>query len=296
MSIDWFMIFKVLTSAQIMKVLNYHALINIPHNESELLWNNNKKMPKITLTSYGAAGQVTGSCHLLQIGAFQILIDCGFFQGSEENYRRNLDDFPFDTAKIQAVILTHAHLDHCGRLPKLYAAGYSGPVYTTTPTAKLTEIVLADNYQIMKEKTAKYHQPLAYNLLDLKKLKNNWQAIPYYQEQKLGKNISFKLYNAGHILGSALVEIKAGDKTIVFSGDLGAKNMPLVKDRDYLESADYLILESTYGDRDHVDTKEREKKLLETVQRTVLKNSVLLISLFAIERTQDILAVLNNYY
>lgn len=253
-------------------------------------------MPKITLISYGAAAEVTGSCHLLQIGSYKLLIDCGFFQGPEENYRRNLDDFPFDSRSINAVILTHAHLDHCGRLPRLYALGYQGPVYTTPPTAELTEIVLADNYQIMKEKSEKYQGAPAYSLLDLKKLKTNWQTIDYYQEHKLKPNISFKLYNAGHILGSAIVEIKAEDKTIIFSGDLGAKNMPLVQDRDYLDTADYLILESTYGDRDHLDSSEREKKLLTAVQQTVIKNSVLLISLFAIERTQDILAVLNNYY
>lgn len=253
-------------------------------------------MPKITLTSYGAAAEVTGSCHLLQIGNFKLLIDCGFFQGSEENYQKNLADFGFNAKQINAVILTHAHLDHCGRLPKLYGAGYSGPVYTTAASKELAQIVLEDNFFIIKERAQEHKLALAYNLVDLQKLYKHWQIVDYYQKQKINNNINFTLRNAGHILGSAIVEIRAGDRTIVFSGDLGAQNMPLVKDVDYLSQADYVVVESAYGDRPHQDTAQRNEKLLSAVRKTTVSNSTLLISVFAIERMQDILRVLNDYY
>ncbi|PWB38356.1 MAG: MBL fold hydrolase [Parcubacteria group bacterium] len=253
-------------------------------------------MPALKLTSYGAAGEVTGSCHLLQIGDFKLLIDCGFFQGSPENYQKNGEKFGFNPAQLNAVILTHAHLDHCGRLPLLYARGYTGSVYTTEATSQLSQVVLDDNFFIMKERAQKYKLPVIYTLSDLKKLYSHWQAIDYYQNQKLNNNINFTLHDAGHILGSAIIEVKAAGKTIIFSGDLGAKNMPLVKDVDYLSEADYVICEATYGNRRHEGAPQRNEKLLSVVKKTVLKNSTLLISVFAVERTQDVLQVLNDYY
>ncbi len=253
-------------------------------------------MPKITLTSFGAAEQVTGSCHLLQIGNFKILIDCGLFQGDKENYQRNWQGLGFTPSTLNAVILTHAHLDHCGRLPLLYQQGYSDKIYCTKATQQLADIVLTDNLEILKEKIAKEKLPMLYSAADLKKLQEHWQTVAYHQEIKLNKNISFTLYQAGHILGAAIVAIKAMGKTIVFSGDLGGENMPLVKDIDYLEKADYLILESTYGDREHEHTKQRINKLLDAIKQVTIKNSTLLISVFAIERTQDVLKTLNDYY
>lgn len=253
-------------------------------------------MPNLSLTSYGAAGEVTGSCHLLQYGAQQIMIDCGLFQGSHENYQKNFLDFPFDPKKINALILTHAHLDHCGRLPLLYKKGFRGPIYSTGATRDLTQIVLDDNLIIMQEKSIKYKQPLLYGSLETKKVMELFQPLKYYQKKELGKKVNFSLHNAGHILGSSFVEIKIEDQTIVFSGDLGAQDMPLVKNADVINKADYLILESTYGDSQHENKNLRDEKLLEAVRKTIEKNSTLLISLFAIERTQDVLKVLNDYY
>lgn len=253
-------------------------------------------MPKITLTSYGAAGEVTGSCHLLNINNYQILVDCGLFFGDQNQELKNWEKFNFDPKKIKAVVLTHAHLDHCGRLPLLIKSGFKGKVYATRPTIKIAKLILADSLEIMTEKARAYKKPALYSLNDLNRLNKLWQETDYYKSQETNKGISLTLHNAGHILGSSIVEIRALDKTIVFSGDLGYQNMTLVKDVDYLTQADYVVCESTYGDHDHENVKTREQKLLTAVQRVTVKNSVLMIALFALERTQDILKVLNDYY
>lgn len=250
----------------------------------------------IKLTSYGSTEEVTGSCHLLNIDGYRLLIDCGMHQGSWENYMRNWDNFLFDPADIDAVILTHAHLDHCGRLPRLFAGGYNGPIYATAATIDLASIVIDDSFFIMQEKAFRRHLPPLYSKAHQNKTLAAFTPLDYHQKQKLTPDISFKLNNAGHILGASTVEIQAGNKTIVFSGDIGAENMPLVKNIDYIDKADYVICESTYGDRVHESTKVRDKALLEAVQKTVINNSTLLITIFAIERTQDILKVLNDYY
>lgn len=250
----------------------------------------------IKLTSYGAAGEVTGSCHLLNINGYQVLVDCGQFFGDQNNELKNWEPFGFDAKKIKAVVLTHAHLDHCGRLPGLVKAGFRGKVYATRPTIKIAKLILADSLEIMKEKSRAYQKSELYSLNDLNRLNKLWQETDYYKSQEISRGVFLTLHNAGHILGSSIVSIKALDKNIVFSGDLGYTGMTLVKDVDYLTKADYVICEATYGDHDHENVKTREQKLLTAVQRVTVKNSVLMIALFALERTQDILKVLNDYY
>ena len=251
---------------------------------------------EIKLTSYGATEEVTGSCHLLNIDGYRILVDCGMWQGNWDNYVKNWDSFLFDPQNVDAVILTHAHLDHCGRLPKLYSKGYNGPIYATGATIDLAKIVLEDSYFIMDEKAFRKKMPKMFGQKDLNRAMKSFVPLNYYEKQDLNPDISFKLHNAGHILGSSIVEIKAGNKTIVFSGDIGGEDMPLVKDIDIIKQADYVICEGTYGDRAHHDTKTRDKELIKAVQRATLNRSTLLITIFALERTQDILKVLNDYY
>lgn len=253
-------------------------------------------MPSIKLTSFGATEEVTGSCHLLEIDNYKLLIDCGLFQGDFDNYLKNWDEWLFNPKNVDAVILTHAHLDHCGRLPKLYAGGFRGKVYATPPTIQLADVVLEDSYFIMAQKAFRRHLPKLYTPQDLQKTKNSFVATDYYQTTRLNNNINFTFHDAGHILGSSIVELKIGNKTIVFSGDIGGQNMPLVKNIDYLTKADYVITESTYGDRNHEEEDVRDTRLLELVKKVTAKNSTLLIAIFAIERTQDILKVLNDYY
>lgn len=253
-------------------------------------------MPKITLTSYGATQEVTGSCHLLNVDGFRLLIDCGLYQGDLNNYFKNWEEFGFSAKNINAVILTHAHLDHCGRLPKLIKEGFQGKIYTTPPTAKLVEIVLADNLKIMAEKIAhtKY-QPL-YSATDLANTYKKFLPVEYGQNFKINENTSFTFHQAGHILGAAIVKLKIFGKTIIFTGDIGSENMPLVKNIEYFDQADYVIMESTYGDRLHAQVKNRDAVLLQAIQRVTTQNSTLVMSEFAIERAQNILKVLNDYY
>ena len=261
-------------------------------------------MAKIKLTSFGACEEVTGSCHLLEIDNFKLLIDCGLFQGQWQNYLKNWEPLGFDAKDVDAVILTHAHLDHCGRLPLLTQNGFKGKIYATAPTIEIAEIILADNQEILSYKAQKNNLSVLYSQGDIAKLKNSWQAIDYYKNTKLADDISFQFYNAGHILGAAIVELKIADsprvgeagQTIVFSGDIGGEDMPLVKNIDYLEQADYLILESTYGNRQHEMLTTREKKLINAVKNITLNNATLVISIFAVERCQDVLKVLNDYY
>jgi len=253
-------------------------------------------MSQIKLTSYGATGEVTGSCHLLEVNHYKILIDCGLFQGDEENYWKNWREFNFCPEELNAVILTHAHLDHCGRLPKLYDQKYKGKVYATDATRQIAQIILKDSVHIMYEKSAKHRLKPLYSTNAFNQLNRLWQTIDYYQPQPLNSKISFTFYQAGHILGAAIVEIKGENQTIIFTGDIGSENMPLVQNIDYFDRADYVIMEGTYGNRNHEDKKIRNEKLLEAVKRITIKNSTLLIPLFAVERTQDVLKILNDYY
>ena len=254
------------------------------------------KMPEIKLTSFGAAGEVTGSCHLLEVDGFPVLVDCGLFQSGMETYLKNWEEFPFDVKKIKAVILSHAHLDHCGRLPLLLKKGYKGKIYATPATCQLAEIILADNQEILSSKAREHNLPILYSLEDVAKTTKALTAINYHQSFKLNDKLDFTLYNAGHILGAAFIKFNTGGKNIVFSGDLGGQDMPLMKTAETLGQADYLILESTYGNSLHADKKNREKKLLQAVQSVTAKAGTLVISVFAMERTQDVLSVLNDYY
>jgi metallo-beta-lactamase family protein len=259
-------------------------------------------MPKIKLTSFGAAEEVTGSCHLLEIDKYKILVDCGLFQGSHDNYLKNWEAFAFKAKEINAVILTHAHLDHCGRLPLLAKNGYQGKTYTTQATSQLAELIMIDNQAILAEKAKEKNLPLLYTASDVKKMLESWELVSYYHEKKITNEISLKFYQAGHILGAAIVEIKiknpknSTEKIFVFSGDLGGEDMPLVQSVDYPDKADVVVMESTYGNREHENKANREQKLLTAVKEVTIKNSVLVISIFAMERAQDVLQVLNDYY
>ncbi|MGZ8163761.1 MAG: MBL fold metallo-hydrolase, partial [Methylobacter sp.] len=217
------------------------------------------------LTFYGATGQVTGSCYLLETGSGRILLDCGLFQGSRETEKQNEADFPFDPAGIDAVVLSHAHLDHCGRLPKLFKDGFRGFVYLTKASFSLLELMLRDAVHLQlrdmewenkrRERAGKELLEPLYELEDVEGLLRLRKAVAYAEERKILPGITVSFHEAGHILGSSIVRlhIKERDetKTLVFSGDLGNPQSPLLRDPAVLTAADVLLLESTYGDRDH---------------------------------------------
>jgi len=265
-----------------------------------------------TVISYGAAEVVTGSSHLLSInGGSQILVDCGMFQGREEE--RNTAPFDFDPASVDYLLVTHAHLDHVGRIPKLVKEGFKGTIYATTATRDLTEVILLDSAKIMKEDyQTSYRKALRrgkekdvrealYTEEDVEAAFDLTWSYPEYKETFiLQEGIKVTYYNAGHILGSAFIEIVYFEnnvaQTIVFSGDIGNDNNIVLPDLKRCRHADYLYIESTYGDRNHqsaeVSTTEFKRIIIETLHNW----GNVLIPSFAVERTQEILCLLKEMY
>ena len=255
------------------------------------------------LTFFGATGQVTGSCYLLENNNFRLLLDCGLFQGSKDTEAQNTADFPFDPSSIDAVVLSHAHLDHCGRLPKLVKDGFKGKVFLTEASFSLLELMLRDAVHIQLRDTEwenkrrqragkKLLDPL-YELNDVDALLKLRYPISYSKEQEILPGITVSFHEAGHILGSSIVRLLINDqdniKTLVFSGDLGNPNSPLLRDPSILVEADVLLLESTYGDRDHKPLENTLDELRETLAEAAKSEGNVIIPAFAVGRTQDLI-------
>lgn len=256
-----------------------------------------------SLTFLGATGQVTGSCYLLETGSSRLLLDCGLFQGSKETEQQNEVDFPFDPADIDAVVLSHAHLDHCGRLPKLVKDGFKGKVFLTEASFSLLELMLTDAVHLQLRDTEwenkrqqragkKLLEPL-YELDDVKALLELRQPLAYSREKEILPGITVSFHEAGHILGSSIVRLRIKDqheiKTLVFSGDLGNPNSPLLRDPTVITEADVLLLESTYGDRDHKPMENTLEELRETLAEAAASGGNVIIPAFAVGRTQDLI-------
>lgn len=255
------------------------------------------------LTFLGAAEQVTGSCYLLDTGAYRILLDCGQFQGSKETEKQNFADFGFNPSEIDAVVLSHAHLDHCGRLPKLVKEGFKGRVYLTQASFPLVELMLRDaaNLQLRdtewenkrRERAGKKLLEPLFTLEDVEKLMALRFPVAYEEEAEILPGVGLSFHEAGHILGSAIVRLRIKEnsrtKTLVFSGDLGNPESPLLRDPAVLTEADVLLLESTYGDRDHKPLSNTLDELRDTLQAADRSGGNVIIPAFAVGRTQDII-------
>jgi metallo-beta-lactamase family protein len=244
------------------------------------------------LTFAGGAGRVTGSCYLLEEGDAKILIDCGLNQGSRFLEEDNYEKFSFDASKIDAVFVTHSHIDHIGRIPQLAKNGFKRTIYSTAPTKDEAYELLLDARYLM-EKEAIGSQPLLYEVADIDSALGLWKPVHYHQPLNI-KGLEVELYNSGHVLGSASVKISSGGKTIVFSGDLGNIPAPLVKDTEYFSKADYALVESAYGNRVHESVLERKSILEDLVEDTFKAGGTLMIPAFAMERTQELLFELND--
>lgn len=237
----------------------------------------------------GAAGMVTGSCYLIENQAQKVLLDLGMFQGGEDESRLNYEPLGFKPSELAGMVLTHAHLDHCGRLPLLSHGGFEGGIYMTEATRKLLEITLMDSANIAKENK---ENPL-YDEEDVIKVLSQAVSVGYHQPFEVG-GMSFNFLDAGHILGSTSVELKyknsknQKNETVVFSGDLGNSPQDLIMPTEIPQSADYVIMESTYGDKTH-PVEDAEKLLGEEIVRVEQDDGTLLIPAFSLERTQEIL-------
>jgi len=237
----------------------------------------------------GATKTVTGSCFLLEVRGINILIDCGFFQEDTLEYL-NYEPFAFNPKKIDFVILTHAHLDHSALIPKLFGEGFKGKVITTTSTKDLLEIMLLDALKVQKNEH--YKEPL-YDDENIYKALKSTEVLKYNQVLNL-KGINLTFYDAGHILGSASVKLEIDGKSIVFSGDIGRKNYPILRDPEPPSQAEWLVMESTYGNRMHKTLNQSIDELLQAIKETFKRGGNVIIPAFAVGRTQDLLYILNR--
>lgn len=240
------------------------------------------------LTFYGASGEVTGSNYVLESGGSKIIVDCGLHQGSHYAERRNFEPFPYDPKSIKAIVVTHAHLDHVGLLPKLFENGFRGTLYSTPATKDFTELLLLDSEHILAKEADREHKPPLYTVEDVNRLMSLWKKIDYHVPFSF-ENFRIEFYDAGHILGSAIVKIAAEGKIIVFSGDLGNYPPPIIQTTEKIDRADYCVLESTYGDRVHENVDQRREMLEDIIEDTVKNKGTLVIPTFAMERTQELL-------
>lgn len=236
---------------------------------------------------------VTGANYLLESNGEKILIDCGLHQGSRYAERQNFEPFPYSPKEIRGVFITHTHLDHIGRLPKLVRDGFRGVVYSTAPTRAFAKLLLDDSQSILLREAKRERKRPLYRKEDIERLMESWQNIPYHKEISLGA-FKIKFYNAGHILGSSFIEVSAEGKKIIFSGDLGNSPAPLIKPIEYVHEADYCLVESTYGNRIHESRAMIRGELEDVIEDTVEAGGVLMIPAFAMERTQDLLFHINQ--
>ncbi len=247
------------------------------------------------LSFFGAAGEVTGSCNMFTAGERKFLVDCGMFQGSQEEEAKNKEPFPFNPAEISGVMVTHAHLDHVGRLPLLVKNGYEGYFYATPPTVELAELVLEDTLHIMLYNQSHHNEPILYDSTDIAKVMARFKPTDYNKKTLLSEGVYFTLHDAGHIFGSAFIEIEAEGKRVVFSGDVGNVNVPILKDTENLpKDIDVLVCESTYGNRLHESSDKREEILTKLISDAIARGGTLMIPSFSLERTQELIYELNN--
>mgnify|MGYP001641242537 FL=1 len=258
----------------------------------------------------GASTGVTGSCHLLTSGEHKILLDCGQFQGGKAQDALNYERFPFEPSEIECVVLSHAHIDHCGRLPLLTKRGFEGKIYCTDATADLLSIMLKDSAYIHEKETEWKNrkaeragrnqvEPL-YTIEDAERALSLVSPILYDQQIEINPNMKIVFNDAGHILGSAITElwVTEDDKEskIVFSGDLGMEGRPILRDPTYIKKADYVIMETTYGNRIHKELGSGVEKLIEIILNTTRRGGNVVIPSFAVGRTQELIYELNRFY
>ncbi|MES2623179.1 MAG: MBL fold metallo-hydrolase [Patescibacteria group bacterium] len=257
----------------------------------------------------GGVSSVTGANFLLDIHkkgdqglltSKKILIDCGMEQGSAKAKIYNASPFIFDPKDIEMLLVTHAHMDHIGLIPKLVRHGFRGVIYSTPETRDLSVFMLDDALKLVGQEAEEHHTDPLYEAEDLKLAFQLWKTIPYHKDFDLGGGVSVYLKDAGHVLGSSMFEIKVtlneAVRKFLFTGDLGNSPAPILRDTESIEGVDYVVMESVYGDRNHEDKPERLQKLRMTIEDTIERNGILLVPSFSLEKTQEVLFEINKLF
>ncbi len=247
-----------------------------------------------TIGFYGGVGSVTGANFMLDTGKLALLVDCGLQQGDEFSDEINAEDFAYDPSVVDVLLVTHAHADHIGRIPKLVRDGFRGQIYSTIPTKELSRIMFDDALHIMEFEAKRDNREPIYSADDIDRTFTLWQEKNYSEPFSIGDDLTVEFKNAGHILGSAMVHITRNGKKVVFTGDIGNVPQPLLAPPEIPKDYDYMVMESVYGDRVHEEVAERTMLLRHHIEETIKKEGTLIIPAFSLERTQGILFEINN--
>jgi metallo-beta-lactamase family protein len=245
--------------------------------------------PKITF--FGGVGSATGANIILDFNLKKIAIDCGLLQGTKFAEEKNFEPFAYNPADIDFLLITHAHMDHIGKVPKFVRDGFKGRIISTKETMELAKPMLDDALQVMR---AKFSDKILFDEKDMDKALSLWEGFDYDKKIELYNGCSLEMQNAGHILGSAICDITSGPTKVAFTGDLGNSPSPLLPDTEFLKDTDYIVIESVYGDRNHESKEERRAKLKKYILDGIKKDGTIVIPAFSVERTQVLLYEINN--
>ena len=258
--------------------------------------------PSARLTFYGGAGEVTGANILFEYEkdgqTTRILLDCGLIQGKDMYGDRNFDPFPYDVNAIDALVLSHGHIDHMGRVPKIVKEGYKGPIYSSAPTRALGEIMLVDSRGVMLKEAKRRGRGELYSPEDIGRALGQWKPLEFHEEIRV-KDVDIRLLRSGHILGAAMIELSfpgndGNIKRLVYTGDLGHPDNLLLQDTEMLESVDYLLIESVYGNHNHENRDKRIHLFEDVIEDTIKRGGTLMIPAFSVEKTQELLFEINE--